>query len=360
MINNIISNKSKRKWLLIILTISLAFVFLLTILGLIFFGQTHFFVEADGRLIPTSKVSAAAHISGLINKVYLPEGSIVSLNTPILSIIPGQTQEASELRMRTTQKRLELAITRGNIQNLQQSKQMKTRELVELELRIKRKQNEVSKIIKQLEDLEKMFAKGYASKEEILNQQNILEINTAEMTELEKYKKTLAQRELLRQKRKAKALQEDINQLSQSQQQIIVCPPKPGLLLGLKDWQSLTGQFVYKGEPLFEITEPGKFYFQALIKEQDLLKIKVGQLVIVNLWAIPREILPPIKGQVTYIAPKVQYNKQGVFFPVFCTLNLDSYAKRAYLRAGLNGQARIDTGKKRIVKMIFKSEEFYE
>lgn len=283
-------------WYAVSVTLRIVFTILLAVLLLIFFGKLHYFVKTNGQLIPTNEIVISSPITGVIDKVLIKDGSKVSPNIAILIIIPREREASTELEIRIKKKRAE--------------KKLLDNEITQIEF---------------LQDV-------YSSKEI-------------------KKKKSLA-----------RSYQQEISELQNLQKfkgKNTITSPIAGQIVGIKDWDTLVGQYVLKGEPIFKVVNPQNFFFKAFVRESDLMKVKKDQPVLVSLWAIPREVFKPIKGKLAYFYPKPVFIDNNTYFPVLCSLNLADYKHKDFLKAGMNGEARIDIGKKRIITMIFKTMDLY-
>jgi hypothetical protein len=105
------------------------------------------------------------------------------------------------------------------------------------------------------------------------------------------------------------------------------------------------GQYMHDGDLICEMEDPRKLEIEISVLEQDALRVKIGQKVMLKPRASASETF---SAHVVRMAPVAQPGETQSTMAVYCTLDEPT----EMLRSGMTGVARIECGRDRIALVV--------
>jgi multidrug resistance efflux pump len=139
-------------------------------------------------------------------------------------------------------------------------------------------------------------------------------------------------------------LQEEARYLECLHEKLLLCSPLPGLVTTPR-LREKVGQFFREGELICEVKEPSRFEAVIALGEQEVARVKSGQLVRLKVRALPFETLT---AGVDRVAPSAVPGVVQATVNVYCPIEDAS----GELRSGMSGYARIDCGARPIAAIL--------
>ena len=143
------------------------------------------------------------------------------------------------------------------------------------------------------------------------------------------------------------------SQLENTRQNLLsVVAPYDGVVISLAERN--TGSVVQNGQELCQLARPdGKLRARLQISEPALARVAVGQRIRFFAAAFPYQRYGTITGTLDWISPSTVATQDGRFFVALATLDKSSFDVRGEahpLRVGMQGEARVIVGGRRIIE----------
>jgi multidrug resistance efflux pump len=132
-------------------------------------------------------------------------------------------------------------------------------------------------------------------------------------------------------------LQEEARFLEQLEGKLVVSSPVGGLVTTSR-LREKVGQFVHEGDLICVVEEPGRLDVEITLTEQEAVRVRPGQAVILKARALPFET---ITARVERVAPTVAAGDGQGQMTVYSALD----GSPEELRPGMTGHARVGTGR---------------
>jgi hemolysin D len=131
-----------------------------------------------------------------------------------------------------------------------------------------------------------------------------------------------------------------------------VVAPYDGVVISLAERN--TGSVVQNGQELCQLARPdGKLRVRLQISEPALPRVAVGQRIRFFAAAFPYQRYGTLTGKLDWISPSTVASPEGRFFVALATLDkttIDVRGEAHPLRVGMQGEARVIVGDRRIIE----------
>ena len=347
------------RFIQIVLFFSVIFGIISIIFGLVF--EMKEVISVKGSIEPTNAITVKAPFSGKVEAVFIKDGEkvkkgdvLLKLNTNELIIQKLKLQSElvslkSELEKKIYENKLKL---KNNELEIQTAKS----DIKTLKSRIKSLKRALFRANKRTRSLIKLERKGLVAKKELNNSINERDntrirlknaeadlLKTTKIDEVSKIKEsTFKQTDSI----VIKSLNQIIKSLNEHLQIIELKLSKSeikakesGFIAG-HQLDKITGNYINQGNEIFLIIRDKKWRLNALLQENEIIKVKNGLNAEINLLAFSSMKFDSIKGILNHIQYLVTENNKLRGYPVTISLNTIPQNYKS-IRPGMMGEARI-------------------
>lgn len=350
---------------------------------------------AMGVLQPLAGIaSVTPTVAGTVTEVRVKEGMLVAANTPLLVISSevttalGQTRErvAEQLAIQRVKLQADLnglvLLNNETIQGLQQRLAMSQQQLSFASSMRSNRQRQAELAARQLEKVQQMQERGYATRQQVADQENLLLDAQSRLQDVERQRIELrqqieqAQQQLREQPltnsnqrndmdRKLADIEQSMAE-NESRRVVILRAPRDSMVGPLL---VKPGQVVTPGQSVLSLL-PQHSPLQAvmMVSSRSIGFIQPGQRVVLRYTAYPYQKFGQQYGEVrdvsrTSLSPQEvmlltgQPNVQDRFFRVTVTLDkqaINAYGKSEALRAGSALEADFMIDKRRLIEWVLE------
>ncbi|MBE0433797.1 efflux RND transporter periplasmic adaptor subunit [candidate division WOR-3 bacterium] len=322
--------------------------FILTSLCLLILGKIDETIHATGVVEPKIAMKVRSSVGGLVEKVMVDEGQKVS-NEDTLVILDNR----------------ELELTAESLAN----------ESAQIEEHLQQLRSEFGMLVAMgsyetavsVEDVGQAYKRAVNAKEkydrmEILYQKDLVSIESRNDSKMNyellqsQYESTKRRLELtieeylrmITAKEAEKRIIDETQELVKMQIRLTkVIAPISGVIT-TPDLHQLKGMKICEGDVILEIADISEVYFKAYVKEQDIIRSKVGQKAHIFVNAFPHRKYKVFEGRVSKIYHEPKLAEAGVVFEVqiliespWVEVKTGDMSKRLYIRPGLTGKAEM-------------------
>ncbi|QKJ86070.1 HlyD family efflux transporter periplasmic adaptor subunit [Paramixta manurensis] len=377
------------------LVISLVAIMTMVVVSFLVFGSYTKRETANGQLLPSQGVyNVSAPVTGTVTKMLVKEGSQVTRGMPLLEISSelstslGQTRKVvyNQLLLQRTQLQAELAgaktINEETLRGLNSQLGSLNSQQRLIKLQQVKRQQQLTLAKRQLEKLRTMRQQGFASNQQVDEQDNNVLEASARLQDTDRQAMDLEQRifsikqQLREQPLNSLSQQRDITRRladieqsiaeNESRRAIIVTAAQSGKVGTLL---SKLGQVVNTGQPLLYILPEGnQLQARIMVGSRSIGFINPGQKVVLRYEAYPYQKFGVQHGTVAEVSTATlspqevmsitgDNNVQEKLYQV--TVNLDKqdislYGKNVPLRSGIRLEADFLIEKRNIIEWVFE------
>ena len=310
---------TKRKWF--------SYGILLILTGSLFLPYPY---ETGGiaEIFPVTRYDIYPETEGMIEKVYYQGGEWVEQGTILGYMVQYRQQKdimVTKASIEAKNREIDRLRSTPSVESVRQAEaQLKT---AQLELRYS---------IEQADRLEKLFAKGTVSAQELDDARKVRDVDRQQVeekrTSLEAIKAEINPYQIAAAEADLKKLQHELVFYEESLQRTFLRTPITGRIVTTK-LKELEKRYLKEGDLFAEVENAHEVRVEIAIPEFDIFDVKIGALIRFKTWANPGRIFT---GTVTEIAPTTSQETYGKVLKVTAIIpNTDSF-----LKTGMTGYGK--------------------
>ncbi len=313
--------------------------------GVIYFGKMDKTVKGSGIVYPKHKIEVPSRIGGIIKKVCVKEGQIVSAGDTLFTL------ESDAIKLEVEKAENAIADATADLKRAEDEYQALTTSrayefgtiLADLNEAEKRK-NYYKKRFERARDLYKKglldsesFEDDKLKYESSISYYNILRRKIEVVKNQLRYRIERAERDLTLAKKTLGLAKEKLNKT-------IITAPISGTILTAEP-EKLESTMVKQGESVISLGCFDEYVFKVDIDESNIINVKPGQKVKIFLNSFPYREYKVFEGKVEKIAPSPIFRSGKSMFNVNIGIEEpwveDENGEKIYLKYGLKGNAKI-------------------
>ncbi|UCD93677.1 MAG: efflux RND transporter periplasmic adaptor subunit [Candidatus Zixiibacteriota bacterium] len=300
--------------------------------------------EAQGTVCPAGYVNIAPEIGGIVKAIYVSEGDDVKAGDTVLLLASGDLEfDVERTRQTLIEARARLLEIEEEYHNLKTSESYETGILLADLVGAKRSM-EIAEA--DYERATKLFEKELISEQAKERAELEFELRKSNYRVLRERQAMLEDRYLRRieeRKRSVELARQAYELAEQKLARAVVISPIAGTVLTAHA-EDLLGTKAVEGAVLVQIGDCSNVEFVAMVGENDIPKVRVGQEAKIFINAYPHRQYKVFTGRVKDVSSVPDPTKSGVAFE--CRIGIDEpwvklSTTRQYLKPGLSGKAKI-------------------